>query len=362
MKKLQKTMILVTFCTALLMLISGTTALSAEKEKRVILKIPSAFPLSMPVIGDTMKWYKKQVELLSQGSIRVKLYDPGKLVPPLEIHDSVSRGSVNAGFTAAGYLVGRIPASDLFVSYPFCPDAVGKLAWFYNGNGYKLYQEMYDKHGYQIKPLVTVVVPPASGGWFKKRADNPSDIKGLKVRYGVNGGQVLAEMGASVSMLPFSEVFSAMEKGVLDAAELTVPSTDFKFGMYKIAKYNYFPGWHEQSTMAELIINKKVWNSMSKRQQGVLEIVSKAASVQSLALLTATQAEAIEKMEKKHGTRVVKWSDDMLDAMYASWLKVAEKNAAKDEFYNKVWNDIQQFNKGLNRWYKLGYLPRGQYN
>lgn len=361
MKKFKNPVAIIAFCIALF-LQTGSNVSAAEKERRVILKVPSAFPLSMPVIGETLKWYADQVDLLSQGTIKVRLYAPGKLVPPLEVHDAVSRGSVNAGFTTAGYLVGRIPASDLFVSYPFCPDEMGKLAWYYHGNGYKLYQEMYDRYGYQIKPLITIMLPPASGGWFRKRADKPTDLKGLKVRYGVNGGQVLAEMGAAVTMLPFSEVFSAMEKGVLDVAELTVPSTDFKFGMYKIAKFNYFPGWHEQSTAAEIIINKKVWNQMSKRQQSILETASMAASIRSAAILTGTQAEAIETMEQKYGTQVIRWSDDMLKEMYAAWLRVAERNIAKDDFYKKVWNDIQEFNKGLNRWYRLGYLPRGVYN
>ena len=180
--------------------------------KPIVLKIPSAFPDKLPMLN-TINYFAQAVEKSSAGNIKVKVYAPGKLVPAFEIYGAVSSGQVNAGYTASMYLAGKIPAAAIFTAVPFGPNVTEYLAWFYNGNGLKLEQEMYDKNGYNLKVFPLVFMSPESGGWFRKPINSVDDLKGLRLRFPGLAGLVMTKLGASVSAIPGKEIFPALEKG-----------------------------------------------------------------------------------------------------------------------------------------------------
>jgi TRAP-type mannitol/chloroaromatic compound transport system substrate-binding protein len=342
--------------------VAGLSAFSnpvmAAKEKPVLLKVPVAFSTQLPGLGDGILYISKRINILSNGSVKMKVYEPKKLVAPFEILDSVSEGKINAGYSTAGYWAGKMKAAPLFSAVPFGPEAGEYLAWLYYGNGMKLYQEMYDQAGYNVKVLLATIIAPETSGWFAKPIKSAADLKGLRMRFFGLGGEVMQKLGVSTSLLPGGEIFPALEKGAIDATEFSMPAIDQRLGFYKVVKYNYFPGWHQQATTFELLINKDVWNRLSDHQKMVIEVVCKASVADSFAHTEAIQGKVIKENVEKRGVKNKYWSKDMLDLFKKTWLEVAAEQSSKDAFFKKVWDDYSAFNKDYQFWSSLGFLPR----
>ncbi len=326
------------------------------KEKKVLLKVPVAFPTNLIGLGTPVKTFKEGLESISS-TIKVKIYEPKKLIAPFEILDAVSAGKVNAGWSISGYWAGRMPEAAIFSAIPFGPEAPEFLAWLYEGNGLKLYQKMYDDGKFNVHVLPCSISAPETAGWFKQEITKKEDLNGLKIRFYGLGGEVMSKMGASVSLIPGGEIFSALEKGVIDASEFSSPVVDQKLGFHKIAKYNYFPGWHQQATIFELLINNKTWNNMSKQQKSAIEMTCKANLTTSLAESEAAQGPAIKKNVKEKGVIVKKWSPEMLEEFRKAWGE-ALVDLRKDEGFDSVWIDLVKFRKDYSYWNKNGFLPR----
>jgi len=335
------------------------TTTAVAKEKRVLLKVPVAFPTHLLGLGTPVPKFAKSVMNMTD-SIKVKVYEPKKLIAPFEILGAVSSGKVNAGWATAGYWKGKIPASPLFSSVPFGPEAPEFVAWLYYGNGMKLYQEMYDKHGYNVKVIPAGIISPETSGWFKSEINSHEDLKGLKMRFFGLGGDVMQKLGVSTTLLPGGEIFPALEKGAIDATEFSMPAIDQRLGLHKIAKYNYFPGWHQQATLFELLINKDVWNKLSKKQQNIIETACKASILDSLAEGEASQFAPMKKNVEKNGVIIKTWSPEMLNTFKSTWMEVVDEQKAKDPFFKKVWKDLSEFRAGYAIWKQKAFLPTPQ--
>lgn len=339
--------------------IAGASIHAQEtSEKKILIKAQSSFPLGLPGVNTSLKYVAENIESLSGETLKMKLYEPGKLVSPLQVLGAVSKGAVTAGFTISGYWEGTIPGASIFSAIPFGPEAPEYLAWMYTGNGRKLYQKMYDDAGYNVHVIPLGIFSPESAGWFKKPIDKASDLKGLNIRFYGLGGKVLQKLGASVSLIPGGEIFPAMEKGVIDATEFSFPAVDSMMGFYKVAKYNYFPGWHQQSTFLELLINKKVWDKMSANQQSALEILCKAATLETMSYMESIQAKALIKDQEQHGVKLERLSDDILDALEKSWTQVASELSVSSSMFKEAWEDLSAFRSEYAVWQKIGFLPR----
>jgi len=331
---------------------------AAEKEKKILLKVPMAFPSKLPGLGTTIIWMSEQVGKIDD-SIKIEIYEPGALVPPFEMLDAVHGGKVSACYGVSGYWAGKFPTADFFTAVPFGPEATEYLAWIYYGNGMKLWQEMYDSKGMNVKALLCGVLPPETSGWYRKEIKSVEDYKGLPIRFFGLGGKTLQKLGASVTLLPGGEIFAALEKGAIEATEFSMPAIDTKLGFYKIAKYNYFPGWHQQATLFELLINKDVWEKqMSERQRKLIETLCMASTLNTMAWTESIQHGVMVENEKKHGVKNMYWSNDMLAQFKKAWGEVAVEQSAKDEFFKKVWDDLQTFRADYQIWKDYAFLPR----
>ncbi len=352
-KKISANLLMIFF---LAVLACPNTALC--REKPILLKVPSSFKLALPGMGTAITWIAERIETVSGGSLKMKVYEPGELLEAFEVLDAVSEGATNAAFSAAGYWQERIPGAYLFSSIPFGPEAPEYIAWLWYGNGMKLYQEMYDRAGLNVKPLVCMVVAPETSGWFARPINSPEDLKGLRMRYSVFAGKVMKKLGASIILLPGDEIFPALKNGVIDAAEFSTPAVDRMIGFYKVARYNYFPGWHQPATTLELLINKDVYNGMSERQKIVLETISRAAVADGMAFSESIQGSIIRENAEKYGVKNMVWPPEMISLFRKTWLEVIAEETAKDEFVKKVWEDLSAFRKNYSHWSKLGFLPR----
>ncbi|MDA5557766.1 TRAP transporter substrate-binding protein [Shimia sp. MMG029] len=341
-----------------LALAAGLAATPALAKDKLLLKTPVAFSTALPGLGTPIPRVADAVQAMSGGTLKMKVYEPGKLVPAFEILDAVSAGKINSGYTTAGYWAGKIPAAPLFSAVPFGPEAGEYMAWMYYGDGLSLYQRMYDEAGYNVKVLPCAVIAPETSGWFAKEINSPEDLKGLKMRFFGLGGKVMEKLGVATSLLPGGEIFPALEKGAIDATEFSMPAIDQRLGFHKVVKYNYFPGWHQQATVFELLINKDVWNEASEQHQYILTEACKASMADSFAEGEAMQFDALQNNIEENGVQIRKWSPEMLTVFKDTWEEVAAEESANDPFFKEVYENMTTFRNQYDLWEQNAFLPR----
>jgi len=339
---------LVIFFLVLVMAV-GAAAAEKEKPRKVVLKMAVAIPTNMPLM-DLLPKFAEQVGSASEGSIEVKIYQPGQIVPAFEIQEAVSKGQINAGWSGTVYLSGKFPAAALFTTIPFGPNVTEFMGWYYYGNGQKLMQEMYDRGGFNVKVWPMMFLPTESGGWFRKEIKSVEDFKGLRLRWPGLGGKVLAKLGASVSTIPGGEIFQALERGAIDGTEFVNPIGDTPLGLWKVAQYNYYPGWHQTCTAMEMVINKKTWEGMTKGQQAVINMAVEAFNFRCIAMTEGLAGGILKENAEKHGVKNLLYPEPVLQALNAAWLEVVQEEAAKDEFFKKVWDDLQAYMAEYDIW------------
>ncbi|WP_108659416.1 TRAP transporter substrate-binding protein [Acuticoccus kandeliae] len=329
--------------------------LGAHATDRIRWKVPNAFPSHLPAIGENAKIVADLLNGVSAGEIQFRIFEPGNLVPPLELTDAVQNGSIEAGYTWVGYDAGKIPSSPLFAARPFGMEPWEFTAWWYDGGGKALGEEVYGKRN--VHPILCGINGPETAGWFNKEINTLADLQGLKIRFAGLGGQVLQKAGASVTLIPGGEIFQALEKGAIDASEFSMPAVDQTLGFDKVAKINYFPGWHQTYTAFHLIINKDVWNGLDDQTKAMMDTACAATTMLSLSRGEAIQGEVIRGF-KERGVQATKVNEDLLHDLKKLSGEVLAEQAAADEDFKKVLDSQEAFMKGYKTWKDLAYLPR----
>ena len=317
--------------------------------------VPMAFGSNLVALGDTMPWVSEQLKKISGGSINLQVFEPGKLVPALAIFDSVSAGKVEAGYSFMGYELGKVPVSALFGAVPFGMETPQFAAWIYFGGGDALLKEAYKPHN--VYPIFCGSISPEAAGWFRKEINSQDDLKGLKFRAAALGGKIYQKLGASVTMLPGGELFQALEKGVLDGTEFSLPTVDDQLGFSKVAKNYYMPGWHQPSTNQYLYVNIDAWNKLKPQTQAQIETACTAGVTMALAKAEALQGQTLAKFEKE-GVKARQFNKKTLDAFAKASKEVMIEESAKDATFKKVFDSMTAFQELNRKWHNYGYLPR----
>lgn len=329
------------------------TTSNQPEVKPIRWKMASSFAGNLVQLGDQGHLIEERVSTLSGGTMELKFFEPGALVPPLEIFDAVSTGSVNAGWTAAGYWAGKVPALQFFTAVPFGPNAGEGLAWMYYGGGLELMQEIYARHNIYSQPCN--LISPEGSGWFRKEINSLEDFRGLKMRFFGLGAKVMEKLGVSTQLLAGGDIFPALELGTIDATEFSMPAIDLDLGFYQVAKHYYFPGWHQPMSMGELMINLDNWKSLTSTQQEIINAVCRESLLRGLAQGEAIQFPALQELQSK-GVTLHRWTPEILAALETAWNEVVSAEAAADEDFRRVWESLQEFRKGYKIWGDLGYL------
>ncbi|AJD53175.1 TRAP-type mannitol/chloroaromatic compound transport system substrate-binding protein [Thalassospira sp. MBR-102] len=341
-------------CVAVLAAATLTTvAPDADAADRVRWKMGSTYPGSLTQLGTLGKRVDEKIDEVSGGNIQIKFYEPGALVPALEVFDAVSTGSIDAAFSTPGYWAGKVPALQLFGAVPFGPQAGEYLAWVKFGGGQEIFDRLYAEHG--IKSLFCGLIAPEASGWFSKEINTVEDLKGLKMRFFGLGAKVMEKLGVSTQLLSAGDIYPALELGTIDATEFSMPAIDLKLGFHQVAKYYYFPGWHQQSTFFDLMINKEKWEGLDKTQQAQIEAVCNDNLAYGFAEGEAIQFAALKELQEK-GVNIKKWSPEMLDAMRGAWEEVAGELAAQDADFKEAYDSLQGFRANYKIWKDIGYL------
>ncbi len=325
---------------ALLLLPAGRAwAVDAQPETLVT---AVAYGTHLPGLGEPASQLDKLLKERSGGALRLDLKQPGDGTKPDEILDKVSSGSIDAGFATSSFWAARLPAAALFSGFPFGPDAATYLDWFEDGNGRKLYQEMYDHADLKVQGMPCAFGGAETGGWFAKEIKTKSDIEGLRMRIFGLGGRVMSRLGATTVLVPGGDVLAAFDKGTIDAAELYPPAVDERQGLKDKIKLIYAPGWHQPETVLELLVNKDRWDGLSDYQRGLIKGACLATLQSTLTDSTRLQTDALANLAKA-GVRVEPWPDDVLAALRAAWTDIAKEEGDRDYFFKEVLDDLDKF-------------------
>ncbi|SME89640.1 TRAP-type mannitol/chloroaromatic compound transport system, substrate-binding protein [Tistlia consotensis] len=321
--------------------------------QKVEWNMQSTYSSSLTQLGSLGLVIADRIKAISGGDFVIHFQEPGAIVPALEAFDAVSAGAIESAWSTPGYWTGKEVALALFATVPFGPSAGEYTAWIYFGGGQQLLDEIYAK--YNIKSLICGVIAPEASGWFRKEIKSVDDLKGLKMRFFGLGARVMEKMGVSTQLLAGGDIFPALELGTIDATEFSMPAIDLKLGFYQVAKHYYFPGWHQQSTLFELMMNKDVWDRLSDVHKAQLETVCQSAIAYGLAEGEAIQFAALKELQAK-GVIVHRWPPEILDKLHAAWDEVAAELVAQNPTFAKVWESLSTFRANYKIWKDLGYL------
>jgi len=341
----------------LLSAVASIALMGGAASAQTAIEMTSAFGKNLPILGTAATDFVAMVNSISS-DVEFEHFDPGKLVPPLEALDAVSNGSVDASFATSGYWQGKINAASLFAAVPFGPEAGEFLGWILYDDGARLWQQMYDDNGYNVKAIPCGVIAPETSGWFKNEINSVEDLKGLNMRFFGLGAKAMEKLGVSTSLLAGGDIFPALERGAIDATEFSMPRIDARLGFYKLVKYNYYPGWHQPSTLFELLVNGDKWEELTETAQAQIEVACLANITKNLAEGEATNYAAMVEATEVNGVIIKQWSPEMLDAFSGAWDEVVVELADGDPFFQEVWADLQEYRAGYKIWSQNIYMKR----
>jgi len=326
---------------------------TAASDKKVRVQLGGAFASSTAILGPAQLRFVKNVKDLSGGSIDIKFFEPGALVPSSQYFDAVSNGSLDMAYTATGFFTGKDIAFALIGAVPFGPGVGEYLAWFEYGGGNQLSDELHAK--YNIVAKLCGIIAPEASGWFRKEIKTADDFKGLKMRFYGLGANVMQKMGVATQLLQPGEIFQALQLGTIDATEFSMPTMDLTLGLHQVAKHYYFPGWHQQASTGHVYISKAKWDEFSPAQKNVIEQSCKAQMYQEFAESEGKQFAAINELKAK-GVILHQWSPEILKVMEEKWNEVVEEQKAKSPEFAKIWESYSKFRKDYAVWRENGYL------
>lgn len=312
-------------------------------------RMVTSWPSGIPLYTATVK-FAERLKAVTGGRIDITVYPAGALVPAMEVFDAVSKGTAECGSSWSAYWIGKNPATAMFGSMPMGLNTSEYFMWLYHGGGLELWRELYAK--YNMVPFPMASLGQEIGLQSKKPVRSIKDLKGLRVRYVGWAAEIMSQLGASVSPLPGDELYTAMERGVLDACEFSIPSLNAMIGLHKITKYIVMPGWHQPGSICELMVNKDAYNKLPDDLKAALDSVSMASMIWSYAYMETLNIAAIEKMLKA-GLKVTQLGAEDLKKIKVLSEALKDKLAAKDPFFAKVLKSQRDFVKGYAPWREM---------
>jgi TRAP-type mannitol/chloroaromatic compound transport system substrate-binding protein len=344
-------------CTSILALSAAAfaamaIAATASAQVRIgehtrVLDVASTFPGSMPVLGDAARGLTEKVERASGGELTLKFHEPGVLVPGAETVNAVAKGTVPAAWAGAGWFAGHDSAFNMFSSVPFGPGIGEYMAWLYRGGGLEMAREMFRQRG--VHNIPCIIIPPEASGWFRKEIRSVDDLKGLKMRFFGLGANVMQKIGVKTVQLPPGEILAALKSGELDATEFSLPAMDQPLKFHTVAKYYYFPGWHQQATLFDLYINKAAWDALPDRHKAIIEIACGDTMRESIADGESRQWRAMKEMQAE-GVELRRWSPEILVAFENAWKEVVDEESAKNPNFARVYESYANFRDNYSIW------------
>jgi TRAP-type mannitol/chloroaromatic compound transport system substrate-binding protein len=337
---------------ALILATFGGAAPGAEPAK-LKLSFASTFPSGMPLIGAGAPRIAEKIARATGGEVVLEFHEPGKLVPATRTMYAVSEGKVDAGWAGAGWFASVDSAFNMFSTVPFGPGIGEYMAWMYHGGGLEAARAMFAERNLHNIPCA--IIPPEASGWFQKEIRSIADLKGLRMRFFGLGAKVMQKYGVVTTMQAPGDILAALKSGELDATEFSLPQMDQKLGFHQVAKYYYFPGWHQQATFFDLYINKKRWEALADRHKAVIELACGDMVRASIAEGEAMQWKAMREMQAA-GVQIRRWPNEMIAALESAWNEVAAEEAQRNPNFQRLYESYLAFRRDYAIWNEHAYL------
>ncbi len=314
-------------------------------------RMTASWPKSLDTLFGSLTTFSKYVHEATDGKFQIQTFAGGEIVPGLQVLDATQNGTVELGHTCGYYYIGKDPTWALFCSFPFGPNARQQNAWFYDGDGQKLIDE-FSHSKYNVHCLPAGNTGTQMGGWFRKEIKTVADLKGLKMRIGGWAGKTMSKLGVVPQLIAGGDVYPALEKGTIDAAEWVGPYDDEKLGFYKVAKYYYYPGWWEGGTVEHIMINLPKWNALPKNYKAILEAAAGYVNVDQLAKYDNRNPQALKRLVAG-GAQLRPFSQEILEACLKASNEVNKEESAKNPSYKKVLENLKPFINDENLWWQV---------
>ena len=319
-----------------------------KSQKTFNWKMVTTWPPNFPVLGEGCNLFAKWVEKMSGGRLKISVFGGGELVPALQVFDTVSAGTAELGNGAAYYWAGKVPAAQFFASVPFGMNAQQMNAWLINGGGQELWDEVYAPFNLRGFPSGNTGVQ--MGGWFNREINQLSDLKGLKMRIPGIGGKVIAEAGGSAVNMAGGEIYTNLERGVIDATEWIGPYHDYKMGFHKIAKYYYYPGWHETGSTLETLVNRSKFESLPEDLQEILLAGIARQNIWTLSAFESQNNFYLKKLVEEEGVSLRSFPPEVLGELTRISDRVLKEMCQDDPLSAKVYSAYRDFQTNANEW------------
>lgn len=330
---------------------ADAAAQAPAKTETIKWKLVTSWPKNFPGLGTAPEKFADLVKEMSAGRLQIKVYGAGELVPALQVFDAVSQGTAEMGHSGAYYWKGKTPAAQFFTSVPFGLTAQEMNGWIQYGGGQQLWDEVYAP--FNLMPLPGGNTGVQMGGWFNKEVNSVDDLKGLKMRIPGLGGEVLQRAGGTPVTLPGGEIFTSLQTGTIDATEWVGPYNDLAFGLFKVAKYYYYPGWHEPGSMMEFTINKDAFAALPADLKAIVKVAARAVNDDMLAEFTTRNQNALVELKTRHHVDVRPFPDDVLVKMKTLSEQVLEEVAAADDMSAKVYASFKDYRDKVAAYHKV---------
>jgi TRAP-type mannitol/chloroaromatic compound transport system substrate-binding protein len=328
--------------------------ININRAKKTVIKLATSWPAHFPIIGMGVERFVERVKEISGGTLEIKLYPKNTLVPALAVFDAASSGQIDAFHSGPYYWKGKNSAFSLFSGIPFGFTAEEVNSWMLYGGGLELWREYYAK--YNLYPFLGGNTNIQMGGWYRKPIESLEDMKGLKMRIPGLGGEVFAKLGVNPVLLPAGEIYTSLERGVIDATEWVGPALDIKMGFYKVAPY-YYSGWHEPGSVLELTFNKHSWEKLAHEHKAMIEVASSEMNANMTSEFHAQNIQALQQLQEL-GVTLSQFPQDVMDAGKKAIVEVIKEQSDQNKDFATIYSSIDKYLDLSKQWsdVSLGYF------
>ena len=316
-------------------------------------RMPTSWPKSLDTLYGGAEMFAKAVAEATDNKFQIQPFAGGEIVPGLQVVDAVQNGTVEIGHTASYYYFGKDPTFAFGTSVAFGPNQRINQGWYTLGGGREVLNEFYKK--YNCVSLLAGNTGCQMGGWFRKEINTVDDLKGLKMRIGGFPGRVLQKLGAVPQQIAAGDIYPALEKGTIDAAEWVGPYDDEKLGFYKVAPHYYYPGWWEGGSMLFAFVNQDKWNALPKNYQAILEQAGALANAWVMAKYDMVNPPALRRL-LANGTKLHGFSLPIMDACFKAAKELHSEIAATNESFRKVYDSMTNFSNNAYQWFQVAEI------
>ncbi len=331
-------------------ILAAGVAPAVQAQAAIRWRLASSFPKSLDTIYGAAEVFSKKVSDMTGGKFQISVHAGGELMPAFGVVDGVQAATVEMAHTAPYYFFGKDPTFALGCAIPFGLNSRQMSAWMYEGNGLKLMREFYK--GYSIVNFPGGNTGAQMGGFFRKEIKTLADIKGMKMRIGGFGGKVLERIGGVPQNIPAGEIYQALEKGTIDAAEWVGPYDDEKLGLNKVAQFYAYPGWWEGGPQLDFFINDKAWDGLSAEYKAIVEAAASHAHVEMQARYDARNPAALKRLVGNK-VKLFAFPKDMMDAAFKQAMSLYSELSASNPAWKKVYEDYAAFRRDQNLWFRF---------